>query len=114
MQDATLLPSDDQAEALVVAGIDIVVCDELESASQKKESQPKAKKRRMRKAKRGETQLLVAGAVLVLGVAFAVSVRSHHGGGGGGKMDWRALFGTAGAFGEKVLGMFGGDAQLAL
>jgi hypothetical protein len=111
VQDATLLPSDDQAEALVVADIDIVVCDELESASQKKESQPKAKKRSMRKAKRGETQLLVAGAVLVLGVAVAVSVRSHHG--GGGKMDWRALFGTAEAFGEKVLGMFGG-AQLAL
>ncbi|KAI0288355.1 rab-GTPase-TBC domain-containing protein [Russula brevipes] len=108
-QDATLLPSDDRAEALVVAGIDIVVCDdELESASQKKESQPKARKRSMRKAKRGETQLLVAGAVLVLGVAVAVSVRSH------GKMDWRALFGTVGAFGEKALGMFGGDAQLAL
>ncbi|KAI0000160.1 rab-GTPase-TBC domain-containing protein [Russula compacta] len=110
-QDATLLPSDDQAEALVIAGIDIVVRDALEPASQKKEPQQRAKKGGVGRARRGEARLLVAGAVLMLGVAVAVGVNSRRG--GIGKGDWRALYGSLSALGERVLGVFG-DAQLGL
>ena len=44
-------------------------------------------------------------------VAVAVGVRSHRG--GGEMADWRALFDTVGAVGERMLGMFG-DTQLGL
>lgn len=103
-QESASLPSDDQAEALVVAGIDIVVHDALEPPSPRKEPGQSAKKGRMRKLRRSETQLLV-GAVLVLGVAVAVGVRARR-----GKADWRPLFDTLGGVGERLLGMFG-DAQ---
>jgi hypothetical protein len=108
-QDAKLLPSDDQAEGLVVAGIDIVVRDTLEPPSQREER--RTKKTRMRKARRGETRLLVAGAVLVLGAAVVVGIHSRRG--AAAEADWRALFDTFGAFGERILGMFG-EAQLGL
>ena len=107
-QESAFLPSDDQAEALVVAGIDIVVRDALEPPSPRKEPRQSAKKGSMRKIRRGETQLLIMGAVLVLGVAVAVGVRSRRG--GGGKVDWVPLFDTLGGVGERMLGMFG-DAQ---
>ena len=110
-QESALLPSDDQAEALVVAGIDIVVRDALEPPSPNKEPQRSAKKGGMKKIRRTETQLLVVGAVIVLGVAVAVGVRSRRS--GGGKVEWRALFDTLGAVGERMLGMIG-DAQLGL
>jgi hypothetical protein len=104
-QESPSLPSDDQAEALVVAGIDIVVHEALEPPSPRKEPGQSAKKGSMRKLRRSETQLLVVGAVLVLGVAVAVGVRSRR-----GKVDWRPLFDTLGGVGERMLGMFG-DAQ---
>ena len=110
-QESALLPSDDQAEALVVAGIDIVVRDALEPPSPRKEPQRSAKKGGMKKIRRGKTQLVVVGAVIVLGVAVAVGVRSRRS--GGGKVEWRALFDTLGAVGERMLGMIG-DAQLGL
>jgi len=110
-QDSALLPSGDQAEALVVAGIDIVVRDALEPPSLGKEPRQSARKGILRKSRMGETRLLVVGAVLVLGVAVAVGVRSRRG--GGGKADWCALFDTLGAVGQRLLGMFG-DAQLGL
>ncbi|KAI0298637.1 rab-GTPase-TBC domain-containing protein [Multifurca ochricompacta] len=99
-QDVTLMPSDDQAEALVVAGTDIIVREAPKPDSQnRKELQKRAKKRGMKKARKGEGRLLVAGAVLVLGVAVAygwgISI--------GGEADWRALLGTLGAIGESVL-----------
>lgn len=110
-QDATLLPSDDQAEALVIAGIDIVIRDALEPASPKKELQRRAKKGGVGRVRRGEARLLVAGAVLMLGVAVVVGVHARRG--GIGKGDWRALYGSLSALGERVLGVFG-DAQLGL
>jgi TBC1 domain family member 20 len=94
-EKSALLPSDDQAEALVVAGNDIVV-REVEPASLGKEPR--------QKARRGETQLLVVGALLVLGAAVAIGVSSH---GGGREVDWSALFDTLGAVGERMLGGFG-------
>lgn len=108
-QESALLPSDDQAEALVIAGTDIVVREELEPPSREKELGPR--KRRTRKFRRSESRLLVVGGVLVLGVAVAVGVRSRR---GSGKMaDWRALYDALGAIGERMLGMFGGT-QLGL
>ena len=109
-QESALLPSDGQAEALVVAGNDIVVRDALEPPSLGKVPQS-ARKGSMKKSRKGETRLLVVGAVLVLGVAVAVGVRSRRG--GGAKADWYAFFDTLGTAGERVLGMFG-DAQLGL
>jgi hypothetical protein len=104
VQESALLPSDDQAEALVVAGVDIVVRDAFEPPSRGKE--PRQRERSIKKFRKGETGLLVVGAVLVLGVAVAVGVRSRRGGG-----DWSALFDTLGVVGGRVLGIFG-DAQL--
>jgi hypothetical protein len=109
-QEAASLPSDDQAEALVVAGIDIVVRDVLDPSSQR-ELQHRAKKGRKRKVRRGETRLLVAGAVLVLGAAVVVGIHSHRG--GTRDADWRTLFDAFGAFGERMLGVFG-EAHLGL
>ena len=100
-EESALLPSDDQAEALVVAGIDIVV-REVEPASLTKVPR--------QSARRGETRLLVVGAVLVLGAAVAIGVSSR--GGGSGEADWSALFDTLGTVGE-MLGRFG-DVQLGL
>jgi len=108
-RDAKWLPSDDQAEALVVAGIDIAVRDALEPSPRKKELQQRAKKGGMRKARRGEARLLVAGAMLVLGVAVVVGIHSRRG--GARESDWRTLLDTFGAFGERMLGIFG-EAQL--
>ena len=110
-QKSALLPSDGQAEALVVAGTDIVVREVLEPPSHEKEPQQRPRKGRTRKSRRNETRLLVVGAVLVLGVAVAAGVRSRRG--GGEMADWRALFDTLGAVGERMLGMFG-DTQLGL
>jgi len=110
-QESALLPNDDQAEALVVAGTDIVVREALEPPPHEREPRQRPKKGKMRKSRRSETQLLVVGAVLVLGVAVAVSIRSRRG--GGEMADWRALFATLGAVGERMLGMFG-DTQLGL
>ena len=103
-QESALLPSDDQAEALVVAGTDIVVREALEPPSHEKEPQQRPRKGRMRKSRRSETRLLVVGGVLVLGVAVAVGIRSRRG--GGEMADWRALFDTVSAVGERMLGMF--------
>jgi hypothetical protein len=107
-QESALLPSDDQAEALVVAGTDIVVREALEPPPHEKEPRQRPRKAKMRKSRRSE---LVVGAVLVLGVAVAVGVHSRRG--GGEMAGWRALFGTLGAVGERVLGMFG-DTHLGL
>ena len=109
-QESVLLPNDDQAEAFVVAGTDIVVHEALEPPPHGKEPRQRPRKGSMRKS-RSETRLLVVGAVLVLGVAVAVGVRSCRG--GCEKADWHALFDTLGAVGEKMLGMFG-DTQLGL
>jgi hypothetical protein len=109
-QEAASLPSDDQAEALVVAGVDFVVCDAFEPTSQSKEQQ-RTKKGRKRRVSRGETRLIVAGAVLVLGAAVVVGIHSRSG--GPRDADWRTLFGAFGAFGERMLGMFG-EAHLGL
>jgi TBC1 domain family member 20 len=109
-QEAALLPSDDQAEALVVAGVDFVVRDAFEPTSQSKEQQ-RAKIGRKRRVNRGETRLIVAGAVLVLGAAVVVGIHSRRG--GPRDADWRTLFDTFGAFGERMLGMFG-EAHLGL
>jgi hypothetical protein len=106
-QEATLLPSDDQAEALVVAGVDFVVREAFEPTSQRKGRQGAKKGRKIR----GETRLLVAGAVLVLGAAVVVGIHSRHG--GLRDADWHTLFDTFGAFGERMLGMFG-EAHLGL
>ncbi|KAH9057204.1 rab-GTPase-TBC domain-containing protein [Lactarius vividus] len=89
-QDASLMPSDEQAEALVVSGVDIVV---REPDPQILKDQ-KAKKVRKRKVRR-EARLLAAGAVLVLGVAVMYGVRAHGGGAGSGlgligaETEWR-------------------------
>lgn len=107
-QESALLPSDDQAEAFVVAGTDIVVREALEPPPCEKEPRQRPRKTRMKKSRRSE---LVVGAVLVLGVAVAVGVRSRRG--GGEMVDWRALFDTLGAVGERVVGMFG-DTHLML
>lgn len=107
-EDVKSLLSDDQAEALVVAGVDIVVREEFEPSSQKKQ---RAKKGGMRKVRMGEARLLVVGAVLVLGAAVVVGIHSRHG--STGDTDWRTLFDTFGAIGERVVGMFG-EAQLGL
>jgi TBC1 domain family member 20 len=109
-QESVLLPSDDQAEAFVVAGTDIVVHEALEPPPHGKQPLRRPRKGSMRKS-RSETRLLVLGAVLVLGVAVAVGVRSCRG--GCEKADWRALFDTLGAVGERMLGKFG-DTQLGL
>ena len=109
-QEAALLPSDDQAEALVVAGVDFVVRDAFEPTSQRK-GQQRAKKGRKRRVSRGETRLIVAGAVLVLGAAVVVGIHSRRG--GPRDADWRTLLDTFGAFGERMLGMFG-EAHLGL
>lgn len=110
-QESALLPSDDQAEALVIAGTDIVVREALEPPPHEKEPRQRPRKGKMRKSRRSETRLLVVGAVLVLGVAVTVGVRSRRG--GGEMADWRALFDSLGAVGERMLGMFG-DTQLGL
>jgi hypothetical protein len=115
-QNAALLPNDDQAEALVVAAVDIVVGDALwPDPTSQKELQQAAKKGGLRKAKRGEAKLLIAGAVLVLGVAVAFGVHAQRGGSvrRGGEAEWRALFGALGALGERVMGVLD-DAQLWL
>ncbi|KAH8979834.1 rab-GTPase-TBC domain-containing protein [Lactarius akahatsu] len=114
-QDASVMPSDEQAEALVVSGVDIVVC---EPDPQILKDQ-KAKKVRKRKVRRREARLLAAGAVLVLGVAVMYGVRARGGRAGGGlgligaETEWRALVGVLGAFGDRVLGAFG-DAHVEL
>jgi len=110
-QESASQPSDDQAEALVVAGTDIVVREVLEPPPHEKEPRQRPRKGRMRKSRRSETRLLVVGAVLVLGAAVAVGIRSHRG--GGEMADWRALFDTLGAVGKRMLGVFG-DTQLGL
>ena len=115
-QDAALLPSDDQAEALVVAAVDIVIREELEpDPRSQKELRQRAKKGGVVKARRGEAKLLIAGAVLVLGVAVAFGVHARHGGGigKGSEAEWRAAFGAFGALGERMMGLFD-DAQLWL
>lgn len=109
-QESALLPSDDQAEALVVAGTDIVVREALEPPPHERESRQRPRGR-TRKSRRSETRLLVVGTVLVLGVAVAVGVHSRRG--GGEMADWRAMFNTLGAVGERMVGMFGGP-QLGL
>ena len=112
-QDESLMPSDEQAEAFVISGVDIVVREDPEP-----DPQLKAQKKRKRKVRK-ETRLLVAGAVVVLGVAVAYGVRTRHGGGGGGlgiigtETQWRALVGALGALGDRVLGAFG-DAHIEL
>jgi hypothetical protein len=104
-QESALLPSDNHAEAFVVADTDIVVREVLEPPPREKEPRQKPRKGRMRKSRRSETRLLVVGAVLVLGVAVAFGVRSRR---GRGEMAvWRALFDTLGAVGERMLGIFG-------
>ncbi|KAI9509280.1 rab-GTPase-TBC domain-containing protein [Russula earlei] len=110
-EDAAKLPSDDQAEAFVVAGIDIVARYELEPVLLEKELQRglKRDKAGRRKARRGSARLVV-GAVLVLGVAVAVGVHTR---GSGREADWRALLGALSVVGEKMLGMFG-DPPLGL
>ena len=102
-QESALLPSDDQAEALVVTGTDIVVREALEPPPHEKEPRRRPRKGRMRKSRRSETRVLVVGAILVLGVAVTVGVRSRRG--GGEMADWHALFDTLGAVGERMLGM---------
>ena len=104
-QESALQPSDDQAEALVVAGTDIVVREVLEPPPHEKGPQKRPRKGGMRKSRRSETQLLVVGAVIVLGAAVAVGIRSRRG--GGEMADWRALFHTLGAVGERMLRVFG-------
>jgi hypothetical protein len=100
-EESASLPNDDQAEALVVADTDIVVREALEPSPDEKEPRHRPRKGRMRKSKRSERRRLVVGAVLVLGVAVAVGVRSRRVGG-----DWHALFDTLGAVGERMLGMW--------
>jgi len=114
------MPSDEQAEALVVSGVDIVVREVPEPDPQiLKELGQKAKKARKQKARRREARLLVAGAVLVLGVAVVYGVGARRGGSSGGlgiigtETEWRALVGTLGALGDRVLGAFG-DAHIEL
>jgi hypothetical protein len=113
-QDASLMPSDAQAEALVVSGVDIVVREapEPDLEPDLEEFEQKAKKKR--KVRR-EARLLVAGAVFVLGVAVAYGVRAHGGGSGGigGETDWLAFVGALGTLGDRVLGAFG-DAHIEL
>lgn len=110
-QDASAMPSDEQAEALVVSGVDIVV---REPDPQILKDQ-KAKKVRKRRVRRREARLLAAGAVLVLGVAVMYGVRARGGGLGliGAETEWRALVGALGALGDRVLGAFG-DAYVEL
>ena len=103
-EDAKSLLNDDQAEALVAAGVDIVVREVSEPSSRRA-------RKGMRKNKRGDARLLAMGAVLVLGAAVVVGIHSRHS--GSGDTDWRALFDTFGALGERVIGMFG-EAQLGL
>ena len=103
-QDAGQLPSDDQAEALIVSGLDIVVRDGLGPVSQEKELPPRPEKARTRKAW-GSSSQLVVGAVIMLGIAVAVGVQSRRG--GNGEADWGALTDTFGVLGEKMLEMFG-------
>ena len=110
-EDAKSLLSDDQAEKLVVAGVDIVVREAFDPSPQKGELPRRAKKGGMRKVRRGEARLLVVGAVLVLGAAVVVGVHSRHG--GSGDADWRTLLDTFGALGERVVGMIG-EVQLGL
>jgi len=116
-QDASKMPSDEQAEAFVVSGVDIVVHEAPEPDPRDVKEQ-KALKRRKRKA-RNDARLMVAGTVLVLGIAVVYGVRARHGGGGGGvgiigtETQWRALVGTLGALGDRVLGAFG-DAHIEL
>ena len=97
------MPSDEQAEAFVVSGVDIVVREDPEP-----DPQLKAQKKRKRKVRK-ETRLLVAGAVVVLGVAVVYGVRARPGGLGiiGTETQWRALVGALGAVGDRVLGAFG-------
>ncbi|KAI9438735.1 rab-GTPase-TBC domain-containing protein [Lactarius indigo] len=111
-QDASLMPSDEQAEALVVSGVDIVV---REPDPQILKDQ-KAKKMRKREVRRKEARLLAAGAVFVLGVAVVYGVRARAGGGFGligAETEWRALVGALGALGDRVIGAFG-DAHIEL
>lgn len=113
-QDASQMPSDEQAEAFVVSGVDIVIHEAPEPDPQTLKEQ-KAQKKRKQKVRK-ETRLLVASAVIVLGVAVVYGVRAHHGGGGGGlgtETEWRALVGALGALGDRVLGAFG-DAHIEL
>jgi len=109
-QNASKLPGDDQAEALVVSGFDIVVRDAPEPVSQERELPQKPKKARTRKSWGGSSQLVV-GAVIVLGFAVAVGVQSRRG--GSGEADWSALIDSFGVLGEKMLGLFG-DPRLGL
>ncbi|KAI9456376.1 rab-GTPase-TBC domain-containing protein [Lactarius psammicola] len=113
-QDASLMPSDEQAEVLVVSGVDIVIREAPEPDPQiLKELEQKAKKDRRQKARRREARLLVAGAVLVLGVAVVYGVRARRGSVIGTETEWRALVGALGALGDKVLDAFG-DAHVEL
>jgi len=103
------MPSDKQAEALVVSGVDIVV---REAPEPDPELEPKAEKKRKQNVRR-EARLLVAGAVFVLGVAVVYGVRAHSGGRLGTETEWRALVGAFGTLGDRVLGAFG-DAHIEL
>jgi hypothetical protein len=116
-QDASLMPSDSQAEAFVISGADIVVREDPEP-DPRTLKELKAQRRRKRKARK-EARVLAVGAVLVLGVAVVYGVRARHGGAGAGagiigtETQWRALVGALGALGDRVLGAFG-DAHIDL
>jgi hypothetical protein len=114
-QDASLMPADEQAEAFVVSGVDIVVREDPEP-DPRALKELKAQKKRKRKTRK-EARVLVAGAVLVLGVAVVYGVRARQGGAGGGMIgterQWRALVGALGAIGDRVLGAFA-DAHIEL
>ncbi|KAH9057202.1 hypothetical protein EDB87DRAFT_1686619 [Lactarius vividus] len=87
-QDASLMPSIEQAEALVISGVDIVV-REPESHILKDRQAKRVRKRKRR------------------------SVRAHGGSTGGGlgligaETEWRALVGALGALGDRGLGTSG-------
>ena len=109
------MPSDEQAEALVVSSVDIVVREAPEPDPEELERKAMKRKQEVRR----EARLLVAGAVFVLGVAVVYGVRAHNGGSGGGlgiigaETEWRVLVGALSALGDRVLGAFG-DAHIEL
>ncbi|KAF8269510.1 hypothetical protein EI94DRAFT_1725205 [Lactarius quietus] len=103
-EDVIRMPSDELAETIVVAGVDIVVPEAPEPL--KKLDLFKKRKQKARK----EAGLLVAGAVVVLGVAVVYGVHARGGGGLdmiGTGTEWRALVGALGALGDRVLGALG-------
>lgn len=129
-EDPSLLPSDRDAEQMVVAAVDIVYPDEPEphshshsdsdekhprSRKERAEREKEREKRRRRKLHKNKQKLfgglivverrtMLAGAALVLGVAMAVSVYSNARGGGHGRA---GIAGIAGA-GERLWSAFNG------